>query len=219
MLEALDLLKRQKNIAFLEPISLKRVLSNELITEKFIALNFTAESRFKWKYNLKPTRENDIRIIEFLDKLNQKTTSFIGDLEIPIITGSHLDREKAWGDFERALWIMYECKKRGLALKFQKLANRFETPYLHLFETIINWSETSIRTSLLEFIAIPSCIGHRCSFEELYMHHEWWTDEKFWAFLPIIKEHKEWLDYFLIEWKDKKLSAAAIDWAEIERYA
>ena len=45
----LEMLKQEKNLMFLEPISLKRILSNDLIRQKFLELHFITGTTFKWK--------------------------------------------------------------------------------------------------------------------------------------------------------------------------
>lgn len=219
LLFALQQLKRRKNIAFLEPISIKRILSDVEIEKTFLELNFTVESRFEWRNNYGSSLEEALRIIDFIARLNERTTSFVGVPRFAAITSDHFsDQNNALADLKRCLLIMAEAKKRKVPCEFKPLKTRLDTPYIHLFETIIKWSQKSRKMSLVEFAARPLMNNYKCSLEELFIKNEWWINESFCAIVALMVKMEEDLELFLIRWGKKSLPITKINMEMAKKY-
>lgn len=214
-------LQDYKSLAFLEPISLKRLLNDRELQELFLSLHFTKDTRFQWKNNFGQTYEAAVKIIDFLDKLAQKTHSAVGAPPFVPITGQHLlTTDNAWADLIRCLKIIAYGKQKGIAVKIDAVESRHDTPYIHLFYTLYSWTTKSPKMALLRFIALPLARQHKASVEEVYMRREWWSNEIFVAWMDLLRQKahdSEFIMWLLIEWKNKSMSIADIDWTEVSK--
>lgn len=82
IIKCFDEIKNEKNIVFLEAISLNYLISNVDVQEKFFQLNFSLGTKFKWRNDMGSDPQSAEKICDFLNKLKQHTKSNLG--EIPI---------------------------------------------------------------------------------------------------------------------------------------
>ena len=82
-------LQELESVAFLEPISLKRLLTDGEIAALFLGLHFTKDSRFQWRNNYGHTYEDAVRIIDFMVELKGKTHAALGAPPFVPVMGDH----------------------------------------------------------------------------------------------------------------------------------
>lgn len=90
------------------------------IMEAFLDLNFEKDSRLVWRNTCQPERYIEEQILDFLQKFNDKNTTFIGDVKMPLFTGVHKNIQDVEKDLDRALWLMNEFKKRSIEVHFEE---------------------------------------------------------------------------------------------------
>lgn len=86
----LEELREYKNIAFLYPISLKVIMENKKISRKFIRLNFSQGTIFKFRNNFGQTFEEVEKILKFASELkaNHEHVNF-NHIPIKAVTTDH----------------------------------------------------------------------------------------------------------------------------------
>lgn len=213
LLTVLESLKHKKKIAFLKPISLKRLCDDEDIKRAFISLDFAPGSKLVWynKYTL--TRENINKVLNFFALFKDEQASAIGDISFWGIT----NKENYWEDFINCMYLIVKAKKMGLHIYIQPLKTRFETIYIHIWDILNDWSENYLNKSFVEYISLYSCKKYNCSIEYFYAHRELWTDERFLAVRDWVKRYIDEFGYedLLITWKDKTSLSIDINWKEL----
>lgn len=216
---ALDQLKESWNVAFSEPISLKKVVCDKRIRQKFLALEFTKNSKFKFWNDLGDTYEDAVQIVDFLTELKEHApTTFVGEVFFDPVLGNHFkDKDDAWADLERCLKIINLGKENGFMLKINPLKDRFQTPYYTIFETISSWSQYSPKSALFEYIAFPTARKFNCTIEEVYMDSTKWDSAYLYDTMSTLYRRIPWIKaYCLRRWKNNFLEITKIDWKNIE---
>lgn len=143
----LDKLKNDKNLMFLEPISLKRLISNAEIREKFLMLHFSSGTPFKWKNDY--SSEDVSAIIDFLQQLQSKTKSDLGTIPIRAKIGLENDELELLRLFE----IVYHFKQAKL-----KCTIINTTPSANIFEQLEIWTRYYHKLSFVEFVLHNYCM-------------------------------------------------------------
>ena len=78
-------IQNEKNIVFLAPISLKYLIDNIDVQDKFCLLHFSSGTKFKWKNDVGSDEESALLITTFLKKLKAHTKSNLGAVPIQAI--------------------------------------------------------------------------------------------------------------------------------------
>ena len=156
--ECLNVLAQEKNIAFLEPISLKVLLSNENICRKFLSLNFTTGSKFKWKNDYGNEPDQIAAIVDFMKALSAHTHSAIGKIPIKIVQCNEFQVEDGWKiDFLKALQSVHYCRERGLNCELKyKITDLAAYPWAS--QNLAKWTMAKQNMSFVEFIIAPYCL-------------------------------------------------------------
>ena len=184
-------LQKFESVAFLEPISLKRLLTDGEIAALFLGLHFTKDSRFQWRNNYGHTYEDAVRIIDFMVELKGKTHAALGAPPFLPVRGDHYSStSEAWADLDRCLDIITYGKKNAVQVRIQELKDNQTTPYTQLFYSLAVWTEKTPKMALLRFIAMPTGRKHKISVEEVYMRREWWENEVFIAWIDILRQRQ-----------------------------
>ena len=142
----LEQLKNDKNLMFFEPISLNRLLSNNLIRQKFLQLHFSAGTPFKWRNDYSST--NIQPIVDFLVELRSHTRSDLGAIPIKGDTGLSEELELL-----RCLQIIGIFKREKL--KCLIIDNTHAHQLCGVLET---WTRYALQLSFIEYILHPYCL-------------------------------------------------------------
>lgn len=132
IISCLDELKHEKNVAFLKPISLQKILSNTIVREKFLALHFSPGTVFKWKNDMAFTKTTVDLIIDLLQAMREKTRSDLGHIPFHIELMGTEDDETLLANCFAAIDKFKEAKLQcffkfeGIS-RFKHVANQIST--------------------------------------------------------------------------------------------
>lgn len=146
------MLKEVKNITFLKPIWLEKLINNKILRDKFFELKLTPGANVNWS----PLRLECVdEAIDFIDEFKKHFPHVsAGVVVLHYMPHDHwLDRENALSDFEKIKQVIIHAKEKKIAFKIQMpIQRRLDTPYFFLFETICEWTESNCRISWLEYL-------------------------------------------------------------------
>ena len=175
VVKALKSISNRKNIYFLSPIPLSRVLDDKLVTELFLKLSWATSVRLQWINSLPFTDTAIEKVVEFFDKFKAShPTVNVGNIEFYPKTVSFTDKE----NIMRGLKFIMMMKTRSWAATFAPLHNRLDTVYSHYYALLRNWS-IQPHLAFFELIAQTPAKRLGVSIEEYYWHPHWWSDEMF----------------------------------------
>ena len=205
LLQALDMLKEVKNVSFSEPIRLDLILGDKEIRDKIFELKLTNRSVLKFK---SITFDLVDAAIEFIKQM-QNTFGKISINEVIV----RYDIEKHWNDYLKAYRDFNNMKdaiikgrKNGVHIVAAKLQHRLDTPYFHLFEELHNWSAWKEQISWFEYI-------QRTHPKSNIADPSTWDD----GFRDLLRQTYTDKEFFLIKWKDKKLSENEVPWELLDK--
>ena len=141
--ECLELLKNEKNIVFLAPISINFLINNPSAKEKFFNLHFSKGTQFKWKNDVGSNEESAIKITSFINELRNYTKSQIG--AIPLNAFESIDNGWQY-DFERLIRAIAIFKKN----KIKCFLPPCGVVNHRLISWLIKWCDKGIENSFIE---------------------------------------------------------------------
>lgn len=219
--EALKQLSKLKNVSFLEPIWLQKIIYDKDIRENFLKLKLKRNSKIYWSIvNLKQVDD----ALDFIEELKeegsggQKVTARVGYIRLDYRdkTKSHWeDKEQAIKDFRSIQDIIVRAKKRKIRVEVRMPQTRFETPYFQLFEEISIWTKNSFQSSWLSFIT-NRYFGFQRHFNNtiiIWNHPEKWNE----VFRDLLRQTYKDKDFIMWEWGELKISENDIPWKLWER--
>lgn len=205
--KALKTLAEIKNVTFLEPIWIQKILSDKSIRELFLELNLTHGSNLKF-LPIFPEEYDDAKLL--LDDMRQKwPTNKIGALEIKLRPTTHWEsRDNALKEFAEVKRIIIDAKKRGFEIRISDFKDRLDSPYFALFETIAEWMKKMPQRSWLEYLSMS--VG----FAPFGQLQSFWGDPGLWnpMFRDLLRQTYQDKEFLLTIWKDKSLSENDIPW-------
>ena len=210
--EALNMLKNRKNIYFLKPIKLSRILDDEEVTKAFLGLKIAQKVPLQWENSYPFVEEKVRKVMRFFDQYKiLHPHNIIGDLHFYPKPHSTTDIE----NLRLELTVMQWMKTRCWQVKLDKLYTRLDSVYSHYYEIFHNWS-LQPHLSFFELIAQTPAKRLNMSIEQYYCHPELWTDEMFRAgieFYHIVVSNKwDTYDWALWQYQENWYPAANINW-------
>lgn len=202
------------------PISLKIVISTPIIRSAFLDLQFVKSADLKWTNDLGSTYKDLEEIKLFVVEFKQKNKGAeLGEIEFQTIIQDHYqDMKKALEDVRRCFKIIDTGKDLGAQFTLSPIVNRLDTPYIHIFETLISWSRKGHKLSLYEYIALPLSRRYNRSIETIYQDHSTWDDECFMEMIRTIETYPDLREYAMRRWKTNYLEITKIDWVALRQY-
>ena len=213
LFQALTSIKYRKNIYFLSPISLSRILDDISITEVFLHLNFAQKVRLQWINSYPFIEEKTQRIINFFDRFKVLHPHVnIGELSFDPKPMTTSDAQNLKLCFELIHWMKTRCWRATI----NKLPQRLDSVYVHYYEIMHNWS-LQPQLSFFELIAQTSAQQIGTTIETYYCHPEWWSNEMFRSGIELYHaiNDKGWTenkDWALWQYQDKYYSRINIPW-------
>ena len=209
LIDALLKLKSCKNISFLHPISIQKILSDKNIEDAFLKLKFVRGSTLQWTTITVNEFEGAWKLIEELKKRNAGLK--FGGLTIDYMTTSQdhwKNKEVALHDFKIIRSIINYAKDNGFQLMIKMPTTRMETPYFFLFEELSYWTKKYIQRSWLEYITM------RFGDINKYDMYEYWNNPGLWSELFKQMLQQTWHDreFLLKQWKGKSITEMSIAW-------
>lgn len=206
-------LKQEKNIAFLEPISLRKILGNNSIRQNFLTLHFSNGTVFKWCNDYGSTYEQALDILSFLKQLRERTTSDLGFMPFKAQLISHKDYEDFELDLLRTFQIVAEFKTAKMKSLIVAPRNRLESPHWEIFSGLQYWTSKVPQISYVEFVTHYISKADGLTWDEVINNKLKWKN-KYVNFLVRLLIDEKWVDYrnlFYIQWGDKVLNSSKID--------
>lgn len=217
----LDFLAQEKNIAFLDPISLKRILTNKTVMEKFLNLNFTTATNFKWKNDYGSEPDEVTRLVEFLTKLKSRTHSAIGTIPIKLVQCNQFEEEDGWKiDLIKALRTVKYCREKGINCELVLKPNDL-CAYPWLFNTLSKWSKAKYKISFVEYVLAPICLEKGISWSDILNNSLKWSNAAIDNLIGLLTESafQNEIDLFFCGAKNTSLNKNLINWEIIKQKA
>ena len=204
----LEELKNDKNLMFFEPISLNRILSNDLIRQKFLKLHFSKGTPFKWKNDF--SSENIEPIIDFLLELKSITKSDLGFVPIK----SHIGLETEELELLRCLQIINCFKTHKM-----KCVVINSTKNNNIFESLEIWTRYMINISFVEFVVHNYCVQHGVLWYNVINNSIHWYNKQIDYLLRLLIA-PSWTNYrhlLFRQWGNDELNSYNINYEYIEK--
>ena len=204
---ALKTLAGIKNLTFLEPIWIQKLVSDKDIEDLFFQLNFNQGSNIQFL----PIFTNDYyEAARLVEKIKATwPTATVGPIVIKYKPSTHWeDRQMALKEFEDIKKIIIDSKKRAIAIKIVDLKDRLDTPYFAIFETITNWLNCMPQRSWLEYLSMS--VGH-APYGKV---QEFWNNPADWneMFRSLLMQTYQDKEFLLAIWKEKRISENDVPW-------
>ncbi len=156
IIEALDMLKETKNLYFLYPIWLKKIIDDKDIENKFLELKLTRGAHLEWG---KVAWKDLDKCLDFLKRVKEKNpTVSIGAITIPYSEHPEAhweDRKNAINDFNFIADAIVKGKKQKIRIIISPPAEQLETPYEFIFQSLCRWTASCrYKWSWLDYISM-----------------------------------------------------------------
>lgn len=218
LVKAFQSLKIRKNIYFLRPISLARLISDQTLREAFMNLNFANGKMLQWDNALPFVEEKVDEVFKFFDEFKTRHgKTAVGAVTFYPQTVSRTDVE----NLRLCVKTIFGMKQRCWKLTIEKLKSRLDSVYVHYYELLHNWSMQP-HLSFFEFIAQTPAKHLAMTVEEYYCHPELWTDEMFRTGIELYHTIQEWglpssENWALWQYQDKYWGTTNINWGALLR--
>ena len=203
----LEELKNDKNLMFFEPISLQRILTNDLIRQKFLELHFSIGTPFKWKNDYNSEKVDDI--IQFLLELKKITKSNLGFIPIKAIITNNEEL-----DLVRCLTIIDAFKRAKIKCVVINNSNSN-----NIFEWLEIWTRYMPELSFVEFILHNYCKQHGIIWHKVLNNSIHWCNEQIDYLLYLLTANR-WSNYkplLFRQWGSDELNSREIDYEYIQQ--
>ena len=214
-------LKEHINIAFLYPISLKKIMKNDMIYTLFQELNFSQGTRFKFKNNFGQSFDKAEKLIFFIKELKEKHSHVrFNNIPFKAVQYDHWESiDYALDDLERSLKIMNEAKKYKVHIRLVSPDNRFESPYWYYFEILEFWSLYRERLSYIELMLNSAIKRTGLPWYGILNNPIKWITPNTYFLLAMMTKKPEWInEYGFRQWGDELLDSQWIDWDVVNLY-
>lgn len=203
----LEELKNDKNLMFFEPISLRRILTNDLIRQKFLELHFARGTPFKWKNDY--SSEQVDGIINFMLELKQVTKSDLGFIPIKAVLAHNeeLDLMRCFSVID----AFKRAKLKCIIINTSKANN--------IFEWLEIWTRYMPELSFVEFVVHNYCKQHGVLWHKVLNNSIHWCNAEIDYLLRLLTAHR-WSNYRTLlfrQWGANELNSREIDYEYIEQ--
>ena len=208
IIKALQILQKCKNISFLHPIQIQKILSDEKIKIEFLKLRFIRGSRLDWSVV-------GLDLIDaawsFMDELKQNNRGLsLNSITVDYMTSGKThweDRNVALEDFKRIKSLICRAKKECFRIDIKMPTTRLETPYFFIFEELSTWTKKYLQKSWLEYITMRFN-DVNCSSETYWNNPNLWSE----LFRDLLRQTWEDRDFLLSTWDDDRVLEMNIGW-------
>lgn len=220
ILYCLEELKNEKNIVFLEPISLSRIITNDFIQEKFLQLHFSIGTNFKWKNDYSSEYADIYKIILFLQKLKEKTKSDLGFIPIKSCLLNHYDNKYNIDlDLLRCFQIVNSFKSAKLKCVIICSKDTSISPLYPIFYGLELWTRYFFKLSYIEFIVHDICLREGLTWYAVLNNPIKWKNIQIDNLLYLLTDNK-WEDnknLLFKQWGYEELNNNKIDYNIIKQ--
>lgn len=130
--KVLSELKTRKNIYFLQPVSLRRISSDKLLTSLFLELKLTRLKPIVWANSMPFNRDNIGLAFNFFEAFKAaKPTLQIGEVRF-----NQQSLRGPQSDMITSLYFMKRCKETKINMQLTGILNRMQTEYADYYNLI-----------------------------------------------------------------------------------
>lgn len=208
IIKALQILQKCKNISFLHPIKIQKILSDEEIKVEFLKLKFIRGSQLDWStvgldlidaaWNLMNELKNHNKGLG----LNSITVDYMTSGK------THWDNKAvAVNDFKCIKSLICRAKKECFKIDIKMPTTRLETPYFFIFEELATWTKKYLQKSWLEYITMR--FGQvNCSYETYWNNPGLWSE----LFRDLLRQTWGDREFLLSTWDGEQVLEMNIGW-------
>ena len=192
ILKCLKELKRERNIIFMKPIRLKRLLDDKIFNA-FVQLKLAKSAKILYNNNIGEDFESVKLAIKVIKKLkNYHPYLNVGSIPVKIITKDHwIDSKNIFDDFVRCLQIMHYAQQEEIRINMKYPRLRLASPswfYLEFFKT---WSNHYHRFSYLEALLITAVQFTDKGMQTILMNPKYWRTAKIKQAVHLLSHYPE----------------------------
>ena len=214
-------LKKYKNIAFLHPINLQKIIKSAEVQTLFKELHFSQGTIFKFRNNYGHSYEEALVIFDFLKdlKIVHEHVRF-GNMPFKALTADHWEStENALYDLERCLKITDKAKEEKIHIRIVSPLNRFESPFWYYFEILEYWTLHLETLSYVELMLNSAIKRTKLNWFQILNNPRKWMTPNTYFLLSVMTKKKEWVEkYGLRQWGDNFIEKHLIDWSVVNTY-
>ncbi|MBE6361055.1 MAG: hypothetical protein E7059_06365 [Treponema bryantii] len=206
-------LKGEKNIVFLAPISIKFLIDNRSVQEKFFRLHFSKGTKFKWRNDIGSDEQSAQKIVSFLNDFRKHTKSNIGAIPIRAIEQGEVELES----LKRLIKVFAIFKQNKIKC--------FLPPIEHLeritFQWLRSWCEKGFENSFIEEMVFFASASKGTRWFHIINEPKYWGTQKtkFLINLLCFNEWRELLPQMSVQWGNNSIDCSCIDFNIIDKYA
>ena len=189
----LEILKQDKNIAFLEPISLSKLITTPEIKKRFLELDFSRGTHFRWRNDYGHDAVAVTAIVEFMEELRKVTNSDLGF--VPIRASAATVPDEA--DALRCLEVIGIFKRHKVRCKI--ITGKYSTALLRVMK---RWMNTEYQLSFIEFVLHYDCAIQGVLWYDILNSPIRWRSPTFDALVSLLAspQYNNYRDYLFIQW-------------------
>ena len=213
-------LTNYKNIAFLHPIDVKKIMKNESLRSMFIKLHFSPGTIFRFRNNYGQTYDDALVIFEFIMELKEKHPHVkFTNMPFKTVTTDHWqEKENAMYDLERCLKIADAAKERGIYIRLVSPPNRLDTPYWYYFEVLEFWTVNMPSLSYVEMMLFSAMRKSGYDWYQILNNSRRWFTPNTYFLLKMMTKTRLVEKYGFRKWRDLFLDRKMINNSEIDKF-
>ena len=211
VVECFKSISEEKNIVFLQPISLKYLIENREVREEFIKLHFARATQFRWRNDVGCDLNSAKQIIDFLLELKCFTKSKLGTIPFK------LSMNNFNSDFKYFIPIAAEFKKHKLMCSLPLINNENHSIQ---YNWLKQWIEDNSEHSFIEYMVFFKSAKKGKRWFEIINDKSYWSDFKIKALIQLLtdKEIQNLLPQMSVQWGTNSLDYTLIDLKQIDYY-
>ena len=199
-----------KNIVFLYPIRLKKLLDEEVFNV-FSRLKLAKFYKIRYNNNIGEDYNSIVLVIDVMKRLKTKHPYLnLGSIPVKIITKDHWEsKANIYYDFERSLKIMNYAQKKKVRINFRYPSIRLASPSWSYFEFLKTWSNHYHTLSYIEALTKGACDFFGKGLVEIINNQRYWNSVKVKQAIHLIGNFTELIkEYGFTGWGGIYLSSA-----------
>ena len=214
------LIKDYKYIMFKYPISLKRIVVDN-IWQLFKNLDFRSVTIFKFKNDLGSEFDDAKIIIDRLKEFKELHPHInIDGFPVKAVLYDHwLDKTNGIKDLKRLLKITSYAKQSKIKVIVKTPRNRMITPYWFFFDMMENWTTESPYMSYVEMMLLSITKRTKTNWQEILNNPSKWSVPRVDFLLHVLTKYPEVIPYAIVKWGDNCIDLNHIDFTKVVEFS
>lgn len=212
IVDCLKSLQGERNIIFLHPIKLKKLLNDDVFYS-FSKLKLAKYYKVRYNNNIGENYDNIVQAIDLMKRIKIEFAYLnIGSIPVKIITKDHwVDKANVMYDFERCLKIMTYAQSNRVRINFKYPKIRLSSPSWAFFEFFKTWGNHYHTLPYIEALMKGATLFHQKGYAEILNNSLWWNTAKIKQAVYLIAQHTELIQqYGFIGWGGVKSTTESL---------